>query len=119
MHLFLKISGVILLIAGLSLAIKPEIFSKFSPFIDPYQMIEKRVKWGMLIGLGGFLLFHTNWASWGLIATALLTSMTLGIIIARVIGFVLDGFFIKQLYWLLMELVALLIFGFLYWKQTQ
>jgi len=29
----------------------------------------------------------------------------------------LDGFFVKQLYWLLMELAALALFGFFYWKQ--
>lgn len=118
MNLLLKISGVILLIAGFMLAIKPDFFGKFSTFINPYQMIEKRVKWGMLIGLGVFLILHNNWASWGPIAMVLLISLTLGIILARLTGFVLDGFFIKQLFWLLIELAALLIFGFFYYKQT-
>lgn len=118
MNLFLKISGVILVIAGFLLAIKPEIFSKFPASTDAYQMIEKRVKWGILIGVGVFLMLNSNWESWSIIATVLLSSLTLGIILARLTGFVLDGFFVKQLYWLLMELVALIIFGVLYWKQT-
>jgi hypothetical protein len=37
--------------------------------------------------------------------------------IARLTGFVLDGFFTKQVYWLLMEVVVLIAFGFWYWKQ--
>lgn len=45
MNSLLKISGVILLSAGLILAIKPDLFSKFSTSVDAYQMIEKRVKW--------------------------------------------------------------------------
>ena len=118
MNLFLKISGAVLFIAGFILAFKPDLFGKFSTPVDPYQMIEKRVKWGILIGLGGFMIFHNNnWTSWGLITTALLAALTIGIIIARLTGFLLNGFFTKQLYWLLMELVVLLIFGFLYWKQ--
>lgn len=118
MNLLLKISGVILLIAGFMLTIKPDFFGKLSTSIDPYQMIEKRVKWGMLIGLGVFLTLPNNWASWGSIAMVLLFSLTLGIILARLTGFVLDGFFIKQLFWLLIELIALFIFGFFYYKQT-
>jgi len=106
-----------LLISGFILAIKPDLFCKFSASIDGYQMIEKRVKWGFLIGFGGFIMFPQNLASWGLLVTALLTSATIGIIIARLTGFALDGFFTKQLYWLLMELVALIVFGFFYWKQ--
>ena len=118
MNLLLKISGVILLSAGLILAIKPDLFSKFSTSVDAYQMIEKRVKWGILIGLGGFMIFNNTWTSWGSLAAGLLVSLTLGIIIARLTGLVSDGFFIKQLYWLLIEMIALIIFGFLYWKQT-
>jgi hypothetical protein len=43
MNLLLKISGVILLIAGMLLAIKPDFFGKFSISFSSYQMIEKRV----------------------------------------------------------------------------
>lgn len=117
MNILLKLSGVVLLISGLILTGTPDLFGKFPTAIDPYQMIEKRVKWGVLIGLGGFLIFYHNWTSPGLILTSFLTCLTFGIIMARVAGFVWDGFFIKQLYWLLIEVVAAMIFGFLYWKQ--
>ncbi|WP_207435954.1 hypothetical protein [Sabulibacter ruber] len=118
MNSFLKISGTILLIAGFVLAIKPNLFGNFSTPVDAYQMIEKRVKWGLFIGLGVFLLFHRDWASWGLITAGFLTALTFGVILARLTGFVLDGFITKQLWWLLIEFVALMLFGFLYWKQN-
>jgi hypothetical protein len=117
MNFLLKIAGVILLVTGLVLAIKPDFFGKFSTSLDAYQMIEKRVKWGMLIGMGGFLIFYNNWVVWNVLATALLITITLGIIIARSIGFVLDGFFTKQFYWLFIEIGALILFGLLHWKQ--
>ncbi|GAB3953393.1 hypothetical protein GCM10028805_37020 [Spirosoma harenae] len=117
MNFLLKLVGVGLLATGLVFAIKPDFFGKFSTSPDAYQMIEKRVKWGLLIGMGGFMIAYTNWASWNLLATALLLSITLGIIIARLIGFALDGFFTKQFYWLLIEIVAFISFGVLYWKQ--
>ncbi|MHC8949849.1 DUF4345 family protein [Sphingobacterium hungaricum] len=113
----LKISGVILIIAGFIFTLKPDLVTKFPTSIDAYQMIEKRVPWGLLIGLGLFLLFYTNWTSWGLGIVAFLFALTLGIIIARLTGLLIDGFFVKQIWWLLIELAVLFLFGFLYWKQ--
>ncbi|TDS12273.1 DUF4345 family protein [Sphingobacterium paludis] len=117
MHIILKIAGFLFLLLGIIFTLKPELLDKFPASITPYEIIEKRVKWGLLMGLGIFVLYQTDWTSWRLIATALLATLTLGIIIARLTGFVLDGFFIKQLWWLLIELVVLLLFGFLHWKQ--
>lgn len=117
MNVVLKILGILFFIAGFLLTLKPDLLGKFSSSIDAYQMIEKRVRWGLLVGLGLFLVFNSNWNSWGLGITALLFAITLGIIISRLTGFVKDGFFIQQLWWLLIELFALLLFGFLYWRQ--
>ncbi|MDR7131820.1 hypothetical protein J2X69_004185 [Algoriphagus sp. 4150] len=116
MNMLLKISGVILLMAGLILAYKPGLLSTYPLPTDPYQVIEKRVRWGFMIGLGLLLLFHHPWTPWGLTVSALLIALTTGIIIARLLGMLWDGFFAKQMLWLAVELGALLIFGFLYWK---
>ncbi|AKD02340.1 hypothetical protein POKO110462_18330 [Pontibacter korlensis] len=113
MNTILKVSGVILLLAGFALAFKPDLFGKFSAPIDAYQMIEKRVKWGFLIGSGIFLIYHHNWTSWGLVAAALLTALTFGIIMARLLGFVLDGLFTKQFLWLGIEVAAFTLFFFI------
>lgn len=51
MNLPLKIAGIILVVIGLILAYKPNLITS-SLATDPYQMIEKRVKWGFVIGLG-------------------------------------------------------------------
>jgi len=116
MNVVLKILGILLFVAGFLLTLKPDLMGKFPASVDAYQMIEKRVRWGLFIGLGLFLTFHSNWNSWGLDITSLLFALTLGIIISRLTGFLMDGFFVQQLWWLLIEFVGLLFFGFLYWK---
>lgn len=116
MNTLLKIIGLLLLIAGFVLAYRPDLVSTQAMPTDPYQMIEKRVGWGFAIGLGLFLIFHPPWLPWGASISGLLFALTLGIIAARLLGFVLDGLFVKQWLWLAIELLALLFFGWLYWK---
>ncbi|MFZ0598015.1 MAG: hypothetical protein WAM46_13615 [Flavobacterium sp.] len=114
MSLFLKIIGAVLLIAGCVLTYKPNIISKIPLPEKPYERIEMRIKWGFLIGLGILVLFFNQWSDWKLTVCAFLFFLTLGIIIARLFGFVLDAFYSKQLLWLTIEVVVLIIFGILY-----
>lgn len=114
MTVFLKIIGTVLLIAGCVLTYKPNLIRKIPLSENPHQMIEVRVKWGFLIGLGILFIFYTQWSDWKLAVCAVLFFLTLGIIIARLFGFVLDGFFSKQVFWLTIEIFALIIFGILY-----
>ena len=54
-----------------------------------------------------------------MILLGLLIALTVGVITARVIGLVLDGFYIKQLYWLLIELIILVVLRFLYFISSE
>ena len=101
---------------GFIMVYSPELISIHPIATDPYQVIEKRVRRGFAIGLGLLFLFHHPWTPWGLTVFALLIALTTGIILARLLGMLWDGFFAKQLLWLAIELGALLIFGFLYGK---
>lgn len=116
MNIILKILALILIIAGIMLACKPDLISSYPEQLTGYKMIEKRVKWGFLIGLGIFLGFNTQWKCWGLTFCGLLSALTLGVIIARILGFILDGLFAKQMLWLLIELIIAIVFSFLYWR---
>src|SRR5690606_19017635 len=118
MTLVIKVLGVILVAAGLVLAINPDFLLKSPAPVDAYQLIEKRVKWGFLIGFGILLIIHHQFTPWSFTASALLFSLTLGIVLARFLGIVLDGAFAKQFLWLGIELFILAGFGFWYWKQS-
>ena len=116
MGIILKISGLILIIAGFVFACRPDLFNSSQVQLAGYERIEKRVKWGFLIGLGIFLIFHQQWADWRFTLWGLLSALTFGIILARLLGLVLDGFFAKQMLWLLIELAVLAVFVLLYWR---
>lgn len=113
----LKILALILILGGLIMTYKPGLISHSPVQGIGYELIEKRVKWGFLIGLGIFLMFHPQWADWVLTVWALLSALMIGIIIARLFGFVLDGLFAKQVLWLLIEVAILGVVVFLYWRQ--
>ena len=118
MSMSLRVLALILIIVGFILTYKPDLTNSSVPqLLEGYEMIEKRVKWGALIGLGIFLFFHHQWINWVLTVWAVLSALTLGVIIARLLGFLLDGLFAKQMLWLLIELVILGIFVFFYWKK--
>ncbi|MBO9658925.1 MAG: DUF4345 family protein [Chitinophagaceae bacterium] len=114
----LKASGLIIISAGIVLSFKPDLVSPPASKYTGYEMIESRVKWGVLIGLGIFLTFFQRWGQWGATTWAILATLTFGIIIARLIGFVRDGLFNKQILWLLIEVVIAMIFSLAYWKFT-
>lgn len=117
MNITLKIAALILITGGFLLTYKPDLISPFPIQLTGYEMIEKRVKWGSLIGLGIFLIYHQQWANWGLTICALLSGLAFGFILARLLGFILDGLFAKQMLWLLIELIVFGVFAFLYWRQ--
>jgi hypothetical protein len=112
----LKITGVIIIAAGVLLTFKPELVNPAASQIAGYELIERRIRWGFLIGIGIFLCFFRHWGNWGLTVWALLAALTYGIIIARLIGSFLDGFFMKQFYWLMIEMILAAVFSWLYWR---
>ena len=117
MNIILKIAALILIAVGFLLTCKPGLISPLPVQLTGYEMIEKRVKWGSLIGLGIFLIFNQQWDHWGLTICALLSALAFGFIVARLLGFILDGLFAKQMLWLLIEIIFFVVFAFLYWRQ--
>lgn len=79
-------------------------------------MTEKRIIWGIFIGLGLFTIFYYQIDSWKTGIFGLLSALTLGIMISRIIGLIIDGFFAKQFLWLGIEFLFLVIFAFFFWK---
>jgi hypothetical protein len=95
MNINTRILASLLIISGIMMTLKPWLFSQAPKHGSGYAMIEKRVLWGLLIGSGIFLIHFQQWGRWELTAWAILSSLAFGIIIARMLGMVLDGF----LYW--------------------
>jgi len=94
--LILKLIGVASLVVGLALVWSPELISNKPIPNDVYQAIERRIWWGLLIGLGLLLLFHHKLLPWQPTVAATLSALLLGLMIARLIGILLDGSVAKQ-----------------------
>ena len=108
----LKIVGGLFLLAGLALVISPELVSNKPVPDDTFKAIERRIWWGLLIGIGTLLLFHSPLKPLLPTVAATLSSLVFGLLIARLVGIVLDGSIIKQ--WLYVG-IELIVFAPLLW----
>ena len=57
-NIALTIVGVALIIFGVTLVSNPELVSNKPIPDDTFEAIERRIWWGLFIGLGTLLLFH-------------------------------------------------------------
>lgn len=80
-----------LVIAGLVLACAPTLVHDPGPAADTFAAIERRIPWGTLGGFGALLVARTQLRPWRTMIASLVMWVTLGILIARGIGLVLDG----------------------------
>jgi hypothetical protein len=80
---------------------------------DTFEAIERRIWWGLLIGLGLLLIFNQQWSPW--LPTLLITAVALlvGLLVARFMGIVLDGSVPKQ--WLLVLVEVAIAAPLLWW----
>jgi len=116
--LYLRVLGLVVFAIGFALAYNPELISNKPIPESTYEAIERRIWWGAAIGLGILLLFHHQLRPWLLTLAAVGVALTLGILIARLIGIALDGSVAKQWFWVGVELVALAPLVFWYAKQS-
>lgn len=95
--LILRVVGVISIFVGIVLVWNPELISSKPIPADAYKATERRIWWGLFIGLGALLLFHHQLTPWIPTIAATLASLLFGLLIARLIGIVLDGSLSSQL----------------------
>ncbi|MFY0665512.1 MAG: hypothetical protein JXQ97_12880 [Natronospirillum sp.] len=87
----------------------PELVSDKPVPDDPFKAVERRVWWGILIGLGLLMMTHHQLKPFLLTVAATGSALMLGFLIARILGIVLDGSTLKQWYWVGAELFVFLL----------
>lgn len=115
--IYLQVAGFIFLLSGLVLTYSPELVSSKPIPEDTFRAIERRVRWGFLIGFGMLLMFHHQVKPYLFTVAALGVTLTLGALISRVMGIVLDGSAPRQWMWVVVELIMVIGFGFWYANQ--
>ncbi len=108
LSLTLKIIGFFVFAAGIVLAWSPELISSKPVPEDIFRAVERRVWWGVLIGLGLIPFFHGTVKPWLPTIIAVGGALTFGVLIARLIGIAVDGSVVKQWFWVAVEFVILI-----------
>ncbi|WP_394245657.1 hypothetical protein [Vibrio astriarenae] len=115
--IILQVVGFIILLLGGILSYNPELVSNKPIPEDTFQAVERRVRWGFVMGIGMLLMFHHQITPYLLTAAALGMTLTLGALVARVMEIFLDGSVARHWMWVAVELVVIIGFGFWYAKQ--
>ena len=105
--------GVVLIIVGIALVSNPELIRNKPVPSDTFEAIERRIWWGLLIGFGTLLLFHHQLHPWLTTLAAASSSLLFGLLIARLIGILLDGSVAKQ--WLYVGIECMVLAPLLWW----
>ena len=113
----LRIFGVALAVLGVVAAVFPSWFGPLTggpePPVDVFEAVERRIRGGMLLGVGLCFIAMTTLSPWSTsIPTAIVYFMT-GALAARILGLLVDGAVPKQ--WLLVAVEAAVMAGAALW----
>lgn len=102
-----------MIIAGLVLAWNPELVSNKPIPTDTFKAVERRIWWGLLIGLGLLPFFHHQLRPWSATISATLSALLVGLLVARLLGIALDGSVAKQ--WLNVGIELVILAPLVWW----
>lgn len=89
--LILRAIGVILVVVGQTFALFPTLAFDPGPAPDLFEAVERHARWGLAIGVGAFLIARTHPRPWKVAVASAIQWLSLGYLIARVTGMVLEG----------------------------
>ena len=117
-----QIFGIVLAVLGVVAAVFPSWFGPLTggpaPPAEVFEAVERRVRGGMLLGVGLCFIAITGLHPWSTsIPTAIFYFMT-GALTARLLGLIIDGAVPKQ--WLLVavEAVVMALAAFWLWRSS-
>lgn len=109
----IRLIEVVIIIVGIVLVSNPELVCDKPIPDDTFEAVERRIWWGLIIGFGSLLLFHHQLQPWIPTLTATLSSLLFGLLVARLIGIVLDGSVAKQ--WLNVGIEVIILVPLVWW----
>ena len=114
------IFGIVLAGVGVVASVFPDWFGFLTgggePPVDVYEAIERRVRGGMLLGVGLIFIAVTTFRPWSTsIPTAIFYFMA-GALAARLLGLIVDGMVPKQWLWVAVEAGAMTLAALWLWR---
>lgn len=86
-----RVIGALLALVGLVLTVAPTLAHDPGPAADTFAAIERRIPWGGLAGAGALLMARRALRPWQATIAAAIFWVTLGLLVARLVGLALDG----------------------------
>ncbi|SET46851.1 DUF4345 family protein [Thalassotalea agarivorans] len=105
--------GTVLILVGLVLVYNPELVSNKAVPASTFEATERRIWWGLFIGIGTLLMFHHQWHPWQQTVAATFASLLFGLLVARLVGIALDGSVLKQ--WINVGIELVIMAPFIWW----
>ena len=117
-----RIFGIVLAGVGVVMAVFPGWFGPFTggpePPVDVFGAIERRVRGGMVLGVGLAFIAVTALRPWSTsIPTAIFFVMA-GALAARLLGLLVDGTVPKQWLWVAVEAVVMALAALWLWRSS-
>ncbi|MBT8465383.1 MAG: DUF4345 family protein [Deltaproteobacteria bacterium] len=118
----LRIFGIVLAVVGVIVAVFPSWFGPLTggpePPADVFEAIERRVRGGMVLGVGLAFISVTALRPWSTSIPLVIFYFMTGALAMRLLGLILDGTVPKQ--WLLVavEAVVMAVAAFWLWRSS-
>ena len=116
------IVGIALAGVGVVAAVFPGWFGPLTggpePPIDVYHAIERRIRGGMLLGVGLTLVAVTALRPWSTSIPSAIFYLMAGALAARILGLLVDGTVPKQWIWVAVEAVVMALAALWLWRSS-
>jgi len=117
-----RILGVIMAVVGIASAVFPNWFGPLTqwpaPPVDVFEGIERRVRGGMLLGVGLAFIVVPTLRPWSVSIPSVIFYFMLGALLARLVGIVVDGAVPKQWLWVAVEAVFMALAALWLWRSS-
>ncbi|MGH1347737.1 MAG: hypothetical protein ACRBN8_39650 [Nannocystales bacterium] len=117
-----RIIGMVVVALGAVMAAFPGWFEPLTggpgPAADTFAAIERRIRGGMVLGLGLVLIARTTLRPWSVTVASLLFYVLLGALLARILGLVIEGDDPRQWLYVALEGVLLALAALWLWHSS-
>lgn len=111
---------MLLVVTGLVLSFAPTLVHDAGAAPDLFEAVERHARWGLLIAIGALLIARTRLRPWGITIAAVIVSVSLGYLVARVLGIMVEGSgSSKQWMYCGIEVVIALAGGAYLWRKRE
>ncbi len=117
-----RIFGIVLAVVGVVAAVFPNWFGALTggpaPPVDVFEAVERRVRGGMVLGVGLAFIAVTALRPWSTSIPSAIFYFTVGALAARLLGLLVDGTVPKQWLWVAVEAAVMALVALWLWRSS-